>query len=576
MPASSPRSRVLGTLVAGALCAGLLGTTAAPAAAAPVAAGTRTAAAATPAVPAVPSGLPTAIEPLARYVAQADCDPSTKPGVTKLGKLLTATYPNTTFGGGRACTDRAPSEHYDGRAVDWMNSVRNSTQKAQAEVLLKWLFAKDAQGNPYANARRLGVMYIIWNNKIWGSYNTAWQPYNNCAATPAKSGDTTCHRDHMHLSLSWEGAMGRTSYWTKKVAGTDYGPCRPADLNWAPNYTAPNTAGCTRYAKITAASGDSAVRTRAVLFSGAQLARGYTGQPVVALQNALKVPATATYDAATVTAVRALQTKYKLRVNGIMNAATWRALLADLPRATPPTVTAALRTFNTATGVWTTSTGVKTIWGAKGDRPVVGDYDGNGATELALYRPSTSQWPARTGAATTFGQPGDVPVPGKYRSTTRDDLAVYRPGTSTWHVRDLGATVLGKPGDIPVPADYDGDGLTERATYRPSTGTWTIEGQKPVRWGGVEDIPVPADYNGDGKDEIAVFRPSTSQWRVTTAASVNFGKPGDIPVPLRYDGGKTADRAVFRPSTGEWHVKLATTVVVKGKVRGTAEVPAGG
>jgi peptidoglycan hydrolase-like protein with peptidoglycan-binding domain len=599
MPASSPRA--LGALVAGALLAGVLGAAASPAAAAPatpapaptaakgfagpppetessahvhaVTTAPRTAAAtAAPKVPAVPAGLPTALEPLARYVAQADCDPATKPGAVKLGTLLTATYPNTTFGGGRACTDHPPSEHYDGRAVDWMNSVRNATQKAQADAVLNWLFAKDARGNAYANARRLGVMYIIWNNRIWGSYDTTWQPYSNCASTPATSSDTACHRDHMHFSLSWEGAMGRTSFWTKAVAAADFGPCRPADLNWAPDYTAPNPTTCPRYATVTAPSTASAVRKRAVLFSGAQLTSGDSGAPVVALQNALKIRATGTFDAATVAAVKGFQTAEGLPARGVTDAATWRALLAAMPGDAPPKVTARLRTFDDQTGVWTTSTGATSTWGTKGDVPVPGDYDGNGTAEDVVYRPATGQW-VLPSATRTYGVPGDVAVPGRYVSTRRNDLAVFRPSTGTWYVSGAKAVKLGAAGDIPVPADYDGDGLTERAVFSPSTGTWTVEGQKPFHWGGKGDVPVPADYNGDRKADIAVFRPSTSQWRVVGATSVNLGRRGDVPVPMRYDAGTTADRAVWRPSTGEWYVLLSTTVVVKHAVSGTAEVP---
>ena len=91
-----------------------------------------------------------------------------------------------------------------------------------------------------ANARRLGVMYIIWNNRIWGAYRPAdgWRPYRAAPSTPSPGSDTACHRNHVHLSLSWAGAMGRTSWWTQAVAGPDYGPCRVPDLNWAPAYTA--------------------------------------------------------------------------------------------------------------------------------------------------------------------------------------------------------------------------------------------------------------------------------------------------------------------------------------------------
>ncbi|WP_258272927.1 hypothetical protein, partial [Escherichia coli] len=82
-----------------------------------------------------------------------------------------------------------------------------------ADAVIKWMFAKDAQGRPYANARRLGVMYVIWNGKIWGAYGAGkgWRPYSTCAKHPEKSWDNTCHRNHMHISLSWAGAMGRTS-----------------------------------------------------------------------------------------------------------------------------------------------------------------------------------------------------------------------------------------------------------------------------------------------------------------------------------------------------------------------------
>ena len=71
-------------------------------------------------------------------------------------------------------------------------------------------------------------MYLIWNNRIWGAYRAAdgWRPYLDCASATSKADDTRCHRDHLHVSLSWEGAMGRTSYWTDRVADRDYGPCR--------------------------------------------------------------------------------------------------------------------------------------------------------------------------------------------------------------------------------------------------------------------------------------------------------------------------------------------------------------
>jgi peptidoglycan hydrolase-like protein with peptidoglycan-binding domain len=288
--------------------------------------------AATP-VPAAPAVLPLALEPLASYVPANSCDPTAKPGTAALGKLLTTTYRGTSYAISRTCgVDAMPtSEHYDGRAVDWMNSVRVPQQAAQAKALIAWLTAADAAGNRYANARRLGVMYIIWNNKIWGAYNAdrGWRAYSSCASHPERSWDSTCHRDHMHLSLSWEGAMRQTSFWTARVAAKDFGPCRAPDLNWAGLRTRANPKPCPRYARVTAAAGTSKNTRTLVTYSGMRLKPGSTGPVVSAVQRALGVTATGTYATLTKGAVQRLQRRHGLAESGNMNTATWRALLGE-------------------------------------------------------------------------------------------------------------------------------------------------------------------------------------------------------------------------------------------------------
>ena len=126
------------------------------------------------AVPPTPTGLPTALEGLSGYVPASSCDPRSKPGAIAFGDLLRTAYPGSSYGAARACgTSPLPtSEHYDGRAIDWFRSVRTPAQKADAQAALAWLFAVDRAGNRYANARRLGIMYIIWNDRIWASYRT--------------------------------------------------------------------------------------------------------------------------------------------------------------------------------------------------------------------------------------------------------------------------------------------------------------------------------------------------------------------------------------------------------------------
>jgi hypothetical protein len=163
-----------------------------------------------PAPPASPRE-PRAIEGFAPYQPQFFCRSEVEPGVAAFERLVLATYPKTRSDGDmRACADGGTSEHKDGRAWDWAADHRVAKQRAAGESLLHWLFAADSAGDPDAMFRRLGLMYVIWNKRIWGAWSRRWEPY------PC-SGVTACHVNHMHFSFGWAGAEKRTSFWTHKV-----------------------------------------------------------------------------------------------------------------------------------------------------------------------------------------------------------------------------------------------------------------------------------------------------------------------------------------------------------------------
>jgi len=153
-----------------------------------------------------------AIEGLAPYQAQFFCRKTVEPGVKAFEKLVLAAYPGTQSDGDmRACDDGGTSEHKDGRAWDWGADHRNAKQRADGRSLLKWLFATDSYGNKDAMFRRLGLMYVIWDKRMWGAWDQKWQAY------PC-SGATACHVNHIHFSFGWAGAEQKTSYWTGKVS----------------------------------------------------------------------------------------------------------------------------------------------------------------------------------------------------------------------------------------------------------------------------------------------------------------------------------------------------------------------
>jgi membrane-bound lytic murein transglycosylase B len=142
--------------------------------------------------------------------------------------------------------------------------------------------------------------------------------------------------------------------------------------------------------------------------------------------------------------------------------------------------------------------------------PAPGDYDGDGKTDLAFYRPSTFQW------IVLFSSSG-------FTSSM----------TMAW----------GAPLDIPVPGDFDGDGKIDLTVYRASAGTWyglqstfAYMSQSGVVWGGVTETPLAADYDGDGKDDYVVFQ--NGVWKVlfsstnfSTSMTVSLGGAADIALP---------------------------------------------
>lgn len=182
----------------------------------PLLAGEAEATGATPAetlvgeIPALPpasawAGAP--LEALTPHVPQTTCDPVAKPGALGFRDLLLATFPHTrNLGIGRACEATGVSEHKEGRAFDWGVRVDDPAERAAADEMLAWLLGPEADtGEPFAIARRLGVMYVIWNGQIWSAFRAVdgWRPYVGVSG----------HREHIHVSFDWPGALGDTSFW---------------------------------------------------------------------------------------------------------------------------------------------------------------------------------------------------------------------------------------------------------------------------------------------------------------------------------------------------------------------------
>ena len=312
------------------------------------------------------SNLPSGLDIASPYVPQSTCDPTAKPGVTAFARLMANHYNEFSYGISREC-DQGLTEHSEGRALDWMLDAYDTHERAVADSVISWLLAPDDQGRPAAMARRFGIMYIIWNNQIWGTYemDAGWRPYNG--ASP--------HTDHIHFSFSWDGAMQRTSWWTGKpwteVSRGPGGPTVPVtppssyptlkegasgpDVVLAQEVlgvTADGVFGPGTKAALLEWQEKNGVKATGVLDKATwntmvelgdiadrgdsdkpkkhdSVRRGSTGESVKELQRLLKLPVDGSFGPATDKAVRKFQEEKSLKVDGHVTANVWKALLGE-------------------------------------------------------------------------------------------------------------------------------------------------------------------------------------------------------------------------------------------------------
>jgi len=212
-----------------------------------------------------------------------------------------------------------------------------------------------------------------------------------------------------------------------------------------------------------------------------------------------------------------------------------------------------------------------------GDTPVIGDWDGNGASNVGVLRRSrTPQFvlkrPGRPALVTTFGWRSDQPLSGDWDGDGTVEIGARRPGLMAFvlrHANGRTSTIrLGRLSDFGVAGDWDGDGRTDVGVWHPSTQVFTLRTSdgsiRTVRFGSLGDRPVAGDWNGDKIADLGVYSPSTATFRLRTETrsgrvtyqTIPWGDSDGIPVAGDWNGDGVTDLGVWEPSTATFLLRL--------------------
>lgn len=246
----------------------------------------------------------------------------------------------------------------------------------------------------------------------------------------------------------------------------------------------------------------------------------------------------------------------------------------------------------------------------------VGDFDGDGRSDLGFFRPGDSTFHVSTStgshfggvgsgqwiAPNTFGHAGGRYYVAYFNGGKKADLGFMDPTSNSYWVslstgsgfnapfsgQWIAPNTFGHAGGRYYTGDFTDDGTEDLGYFEPvdnsfhismsngqsfgnaGTGEWIA----PGTFGHAGGRYYVGDFNGDGNADLGFFDPGDSSFHVNLSSGSGFGKPGSgrwvDPGAFGHPGGEyyignfdgdlkgTSDLAFFEPSNRSFHVWLST------------------
>ncbi len=130
------------------------------------------------------------------------------------------------------------------------------------------------------------------------------------------------------------------------------------------------------------------------------------------------------------------------------------------------------------------------FFGNPGDVPIAGDFNANGCDTVSIYRPGEARFYIINALGTNdgglgasefsflFGNQGDKPFVGDFNGNGQDTIGLHRESTGLVYFRNTNTQgnadnqfIFGDPGDRLIAGDWNGNGVDSPGVFRPSNTT---------------------------------------------------------------------------------------------------------